>query len=188
MKNFDSDKKLHIVFNVVFILASVAIAVSSLILTALGWNVDFTVGDKIGGIVCACLGMFLTIILSMLLGATLTEIEQEEKDNDLDEKIKNGDMGGAHWIYKSYNGTTIHCHTAKECIKTALELGYLDRQLDALWYYSEMYGWEFLSLDDYCLERVGKLLDDDKLAELLADFTEKRSFYTFNLYYGEEED
>ena len=138
MKNFDSNKKLHIAFNVVFILASVAIAVSSLILTALGWNVDFTVGDKIGGIVCACLGMFLTIILSMLLGATLTEIEQEEKDNDLDEKIKNGDMGGAHWIYKSYNGTTIHCHTAKECIKTALELGYLDRKLDALWYYSEM--------------------------------------------------
>ena len=188
MKNFDSNKKLHIVFNVVFILASVALAVSSLILTALGWNVDFTTGDKIGGIVCACLGMFLTIILSMLLGATLTEIEQEEKNNDLDEKIKNGDMGGAHWIYKSYNGTTIHCHTAKECIKTALELGYLDRQLDTLWYYSEMYGWEFLSLDDYCLERVGKLLDDDKLAELLADFTEKRSFYTFNLYYGEEED
>ena len=185
MKNFDSNKKLHIVFNVVFILASMAIAVSSLILTALGWNVDFTVGDKIGGIVCACLGMFLTIILSMLLGATL---EQEEKNNELDEKIKNGDMGGAHWIYKSYNGTTIHCHTAKECIKTALELGYLDRKLDALWYYSEMYGWEFLSLDDYCLERVGKLLDNDKLAELLADFTEKRSFYTFNLYYGEEED
>ena len=185
MKNFDSNKKLHIVFNVVFILASMAIAVSSLILTALGWNVDFTVGDKVGGIVCACLGMFLTIILSMLLGATL---EQEEKNNELDEKIKNGDMGGAHWIYKSYNGTTIHCHTAKECIKTALELGYLDRKLDALWYYSEMYGWEFLSLDDYCLERVGKLLDNDKLAELLADFTEKRSFYTFNLYYGEEED
>ena len=188
MKNFDSNKKLHIVFNVVFILASVAIAVSSLILTALGWNVDFTTGDKIGGIVCACLGMFLTIILSMLLGATLTEMEQEEKNNELDEKVKNGDMGGAHWIYKSYNGTTIHCHTAKECIKTALELGYLDRKLDALWYYSEMYGWEFLSLDDYCLERVGKLLNDDKLAELLADFTEKRSFYTFNLYYGEEED
>ena len=108
MKNFDSNKKLHIAFNVVFILASVAIAVSSLILTALGWNVDFTTGDKIGGIVCACLGMFLTIILSMLLGATLTEIEQEEKNNDLDEKIKNGDMGGAHWIFKSYNGTTIH--------------------------------------------------------------------------------
>ena len=149
MKNFDNNKKLRIVFNVVFILASVAIAVSSLILTALGWNVDFTVGDKIGGIVCACLGMFLTIILSMLLGATLTEMEQEEKNKDLDEKIKNGDMGGAHWIYKSYNGTTIHCHTAKECIKTALELGYLDRKLDALWYYSEMYGWEFLSLDDY---------------------------------------
>ena len=125
MKNFDSNKKLHIVFNVVFILASVAIAVSSLILTALGWNVDFTVGDKVGGIICACLGMFLTIILSMLLGATL---EQEEKNNDLDEKIKNGDMDGAHWIYKSYNGTTIHCHTAKECIKTALELGYLDRK------------------------------------------------------------
>ena len=165
-----------------------ALAVSSLILTAFGLNLDFTVGDKIGGIVCACLGMFLTIILSMFLGATLTEMEQEEKNNDLDEKIKNGDMGGAHWIYKSYNGTTIHCHTAKECIKTALELGYLDRQLDALWYYSEMYGWEFLSLDDYCLERGGKLLDNDKIAELLADFTEKRSFYTFNLYYGEEED
>ena len=188
MKNFDSNKKLHIVFNVVFILASVAIAVSSLILTALGWNVDFTVGDKIGGIVCACLGMFLTIILSMLLGATLTEIEQEEKNNDLDEKIKNGDMGGAHWIYKSYNGTTIHCHTAKECIKTALELGYLDRKLDALWYYSEMYGWEFLSLDDYCLERVGKLLDNDKFVFLLVEKKKKRSFYTFNLYYGEEED
>lgn len=183
MKNFDNNKKLHIAF-IVFILASVAIAVSSLILTALGWNVDFTIGDKVGGIACACLGMFLTIILSMFLGA----IEQEEKNNDLDEKIKNGDMGGAHWIYKSYNGTTIHCHTAKECIKTALELGYLDRQLDTLWYYSEMYGWEFLSLDDYCLERVGKLLDDDKLAELLANFTEKTSFYTFNLYYGEEED
>lgn len=184
MKNFDSNKKLRIAFNVVLILASVAIAVSSLVLTALGWNVDFTIGDKVGGIACACLGMFLTIILSMFLGA----IEQEEKNNDLDEKIKNGDMGGAHWIYKSYNGTTIHCHTAKECIKTALELGYLDRQLDTLWYYSEMYGWEFLSLDDYCLERVGKLLDDDKLAELLANFTEKTSFYTFNLYYGEEED
>ena len=181
MKN----NKSRIIFNVVFILASVAIAVSSLILTALGWNVDFTVCDKVGGIVCACSGMFLTIVLSMFLGATL---EQEEKNNELDEKIKNGDMGGAHWIFKSYDGTTIHCHTAKECIKTALELGYLDRQLDSLWYYSEMYGWEFLSLDDYCLERVGKLLDDDKLAELLANFTEKRSFYTFNLYYGEEED
>ena len=188
MKNFDSNKKLHIVFNVVFILASVAIAVSSLVLTVLGWNVDFTTGDKVGGIICACSGMFLTILLSMFLGATLTEIEQEEKNNDLDEKIKNGDMGGAHWIYKNYDGTTIHCHTAKECIKTALELGYLDRQLDALWYYSEMYGWEFLSLDDYCLERVGKLLDNDKLAELLANFTEKTSFYTFSLYYGEEED
>lgn len=184
MENF----KFRIIFVVVLILASVAIAVSSLVLTALGWNVDFTTGDKIGGIVCACSGMFLTILLSMFLGATLTEIEQEEKNNCLDEKIENGDMGGAHWIYKSYNGTTIHCHTAKECIKTALELGYLDRQLDSLWYYSEMYGWEFLSLDDYCLERVGKLLDDDKLAELLADFTEKKSFYTFNLYYGEEED
>ena len=78
MKNFDSNKKLHIVFNVVFILASVAIAVSSLILTALGWNVDFTVGDKIGGIICACSGMFLTIVLSMFLGATLTEMEQEK--------------------------------------------------------------------------------------------------------------
>ena len=188
MKNFDSNKKLRIVFNVVFILASVAIAVSSLILTALGWNVDFTTGDKIGGIICACSGMFLTIVLSIFLGATLVEIEQEEKNNDLDEKVKNGDMGGAHWIYKNYDGTTIHCHTAKECIKTALELGYLDRQLDALWYYSEMYGWEFLSLDDYCLERVGKLLDNDKLAELLANFTEKTSFYTFSLYYGEEED
>lgn len=184
MKN----NKSRIIFNVVFILASVAIAVSSLILTALGWNVDFTVGDKVGGIICACSGMFMTILLSMFLGATLTEIEQEEKNNDLDEKVKNGDMDGAHWIFKSYDGTTIHCHTAKECIKTALELGYLDRQLDSLWYYSEMYGWEFLSLDDYCLERVGKLLDDDKLAELLANFTEKRSFYTFNLYYGEEED
>ena len=184
MKN----NKSRIIFNVVFILASVAIAVSSLILTALGWNVDFTVGDKVGGIICACSGMFLTIILSMFLGATLTEMEQEEKDNDLDEKVKNGDMGGAHWIYKNYDGTTIHCHTAKECIKTALELGYLDRQLDSLWYYSEMYGWEFLSLDDYCLERVGKLLDDDKLAELLANFTQRESFYTFNLYYGEEED
>lgn len=188
MKNFDTNKKLHIIFNVVFILASVAIAVSSLILTALGWNVDFTVGDKIGGIVCACSGMFMTILLSMFLGATLTEMEQEEKNNCLDEKVENGDMGGAHWIYKSYNGTTIHCHTAKECIKTALELGYLDRQLDSLWYYSEMYGWEFLSLDDYCLERVGELLDDDKLAELLANFTQRESFYTFNLYYGEEED
>ena len=185
MKNFDNNKKLRIAFNVVLILASVAIAVSSLILTALGWNVDFTVGDKVGGIICACSGMFLTIVLSMFLGATL---EQEEKNNELDEKIKNGDMDGAHWIFKSYDGTTIHCHTAKECIRTALELGYLDRQLDSLWYYSEMYGWEFLSLDDYCLERVGKLLDDNKLAELLANFTEKRSFYTFNLYYGEEED
>lgn len=180
--------KFRIIFVVVLILASVAVAVSSLILTALGWNVDFTVGDKIGGIVCACSGMFLTIVLSMFLGATLTEIEQEEKNNCLDEKVENGDMGGAHWIYKSYNGTTIHCHTAKECIKTALELGYLDRQLDSLWYYSEMYGWEFLSLDDYCLERVGELLDDDKLAELLANFTQRESFYTFNLYYGEEED
>lgn len=181
MKNFDSNQKSRIIFNIVFILASVAVAVSSLILTALGWNVDFTVGDKIGGIVCTCSGMFLTIILSMFLGAELTEIEQ-------DEKVKNGDMGGAHWIFKTYNGTTIHCHTAKECIKTALELGYLDRQLDSLWYYSEMYGWEFLSLDDYCLERVGKLLDDDELAELLANFTQRESFYTFNLYYGEEED
>lgn len=180
--------KFRIIFVVVLILASVAIAVSSLVLTALGWNVDFTVGDKVGGIICACSGMFLTIILSMFLGATLTEIEQEEKNNCLDEKVENGDMGGAHWIYKSYNGTTIHCHTAKECIKTALELGYLDRQLDSLWYYSEMYGWEFLSLDDYCLERVGELLDDDKLAELLANFTQRESFYTFNLYYGEEED
>ena len=36
MKNFDNNKKLHIAFNVVFILASVAIAVSSLVLTALG--------------------------------------------------------------------------------------------------------------------------------------------------------
>lgn len=184
MENF----KFRIIFVVVLILASVAIAVSSLILTALGWNVDFTVGDKIGGIVCACSGMFMTILLSMFLGATLTEMEQEEKNNCLDEKVENGDMGGAHWIYKSYNGTTIHCHTAKECIKTALELGYLDRQLDSLWYYSEMYGWEFLSLDDYCLERVGELLDDDKLAELLANFTQRESFYTFNLYYGEEED
>ena len=184
MKN----NKSRIVFNVVFILASVAIAVSSLVLTALGWNVDFTVGDKVGGIICACSGMFLTIVLSIFLGATLTEMEQEEKNNDLDEKIENGDMGGAHWIFKSYDGTTIHCHTAKECIRTALELGYLDRQLDSLWYYSEMYGWEFLSLDDYCLERVGKLLDDDKLAELLANFTQRESFYTFNLYYGEEED
>lgn len=181
MKNFDSNQKSRIIFNIVFILASVAVAVSSLILTALGWNVDFTVGDKIGGIVCTCSGMFLTIILSMFLGAELTEIEQ-------DEKVKNGDMGGAHWIFKTYNGTTIHCHTAKECIKTALELGYLDRQLDSLWYYNEMYGWEFLSLDDYCLERVGKLLDDDELAELLANFTQRESFYTFNLYYGEEED
>lgn len=184
MENF----KFRIIFVVVLILASVAVAVSSLILTALGWNVDFTVGDKIGGIVCACSGMFMTILLSMFLGATLTEMEQEEKNNCLDEKVENGDMGGAHWIYKSYNGTTIHCHTAKECIKTALELGYLDRQLDSLWYYSEMYGWEFLSLDDYCLERVGELLDDDKLAELLANFTQRESFYTFNLYYGEEED
>lgn len=186
MKN---NKKSRIIFNVALILVSVAIAVSSLILTALGWNVDFTVGDKIGGIVCACSGMFMTILLSMFLGATLTEMEQEEeKNNCLDEKVENGDMGGAHWIYKSYDGTTIHCHTAKECIKTALELGYLDRQLDSLWYYSEMYGWEFLSLDDYCLERVGKILDDDGLAKLLADFTERKSFYTFNLYYGEEED
>lgn len=184
MENF----KFRIIFVVVLILASVAIAVSSLVLTALGWNVDFTTGDKIGGIVCACSGMLLVIVLSMFLGSTLTEIEQEEKNNCLDEKIENGDMGGAHWIYKSYNGTTIHCHTAKECIKTALELGYLDRQLDSLWYYSEMYGWEFLSLDDYCLERVGKILDDDKLAELLANFTQRESFYTFNLYYGEEED
>lgn len=188
MKNFDNNKKLRIVFNVVFILASVAIAVSSLILTALGWNVDFTVGDKVGGIICACSGMFLTIVLSIFLGATLAEIEQEEKNNDLDEKNKNGDMGGAHWIFKTYDGTTIHCHTAKECIKTALELGYLDRQVDTLWYYSKMYGWEIISLDDYCLERVGKLLDDDKLAELLANFTQRESFYTFNLYYGEEED
>ena len=83
MKN----NKSRIVFNVVFILASVAIAVSSLILTALGWNVDFTTGDKVGGIICACSGMFLTIILSMFLGATLTEIEQEEKNNELDEKV-----------------------------------------------------------------------------------------------------
>lgn len=183
-----NNKKSRIIFNVVFILASVAIAVSSLILTALGWNVDFSVGDKIGGIVCTCSGMFMTILLSMFLGATLTEMEQEEENNCLDEKVENGDMGGAHWIYKSYDGTTIHCHTAKECIKTALELGYLNRQLDSLWYYSEMYGWEFLSLDDYCLERVGKILDDDGLAKLLADFTERKSFYTFNLYYGEEED
>lgn len=186
MKN---NKKSRIIFNVALILVSVAITVSSLVLTALYWNVDFTVGDKIGGIVCACSGMFMTILLSMFLGATLTEMEQEEeKNNCLDEKVENGDMGGAHWIYKSYDGTTIHCHTAKECIKTALELGYLNRQLDSLWYYSEMYGWEFLSLDDYCLERVGKILDDDGLAKLLADFTERKSFYTFNLYYGEEED
>lgn len=188
MKNFDNNKKLRIAFSIMLILIGVALTIPSLVLTILGWNVDFTIGDKIGGIVCTCIGMFLTIVLSIYFGAILNEMEQEEKNNELDEKVKNGDMGGAHWIFKSYNGTTIHCHTAKECIKTALELGYLDRQLDSLWYYSEMYGWEFLSLDDYCLERVGKLLDDDKLAELLADFTQRESFYTFNLYYGEEED
>ena len=33
-----------------------------------------------------------------------------------------------------------------------------------------------------------RLNDNDKLAELLANFTEKTSFYTFSLYYGEEED
>lgn len=179
------NKKIHIIFVVVLILASVAIAVASLVLTALGWNVDFTTEDKIGGIICACSGMLLVIVLSMFLGSIL----QEEENNCVDEKVENGDMGGAHWIYKSYDGTTIHCHTAKECIKTALELGYLDRKLDSLWYYSGMlYGWELLCLDDYCLEKVGKLLDDDGLAELLVDFTERKSFYTFNLYYGEEED
>lgn len=182
MKKFNKEQKSRIAFDIALIVASVALTVASLVLTALGWNVDFSVGDKIGGTICACGGMFLTITISMLFGATLTEMEK------VDEDIENGNMGGAHWIFKTYNGTTIHCHTAKECIKTALELGYLDRELDSLWYFSETFGWEFLSLNDYCLERVGKILDDDELADLLANFTQRESFYTFNLYYGEEED
>ena len=77
MKNFDNNKKLRIAFNVVLIFASVAIAVSSLILTALGWNVDFTVGDKIGGIVCACSGMFLTTFRSSGMSRSSAMVEVE---------------------------------------------------------------------------------------------------------------
>lgn len=81
MKNFDNNKKFYIIFDVVLILAGATIMVLSLVLTALGWNVDFTVGDKIIGVFCACIGLSLTIMLSMCLGITLTETEEKEKNN-----------------------------------------------------------------------------------------------------------
>lgn len=81
MKNFDNNKKFYIIFDVVLILAGATIMVLSLVLTALGWNVDFTLGDKIIGVFCACIGLSLTIMLSMCLGITLTETEEKEKNN-----------------------------------------------------------------------------------------------------------
>lgn len=80
MKKF-YNRKYQIIFNIIFILVCVAVTVSSLVLTALGWNVDFKVSDKVSGIFGACAGMFLVIVLSIFLGATLFE-EGQEKEED----------------------------------------------------------------------------------------------------------
>lgn len=81
MKNFYNNRKYQIIFNIIFILINVAVTVASLVLTALGWNVDFRVSDKVCGIFAACSGMFLVIVLSIFLGATIFEVEQEKEED-----------------------------------------------------------------------------------------------------------
>lgn len=79
MKEIDKYVKLRVKLNIIFILINVAIVILGLVLSVLGWNVDYAIGYRVGGILCVCLGMFFTVTSSILLGATVIEIKQKYK-------------------------------------------------------------------------------------------------------------